>query len=228
MSSTNTSSASIMSATSSKKSTTKTAAAAPVAVAVAAPAPAAKAAKAEKSKAAKAEAAPAPVAAPAPAAEAVEAEGATDGSVLLKNIEELSEQLSGLKATLQTALLGLKTLEKQAARVVKKADRRGRRKAEAVEGAPKKPCIFTTPVKISEELCSFLALPKASEVSRSAVTKAVMAYARSHNLMEKQTIKADAPLRKLLSLKDSDPQLTILNLQTYLSRHYVKAVPVAK
>ena len=216
-----------MSATSSKKSATKTAA--PVAVAVAVPAPVAKAAKAPK--AAKAEAAPAaaaPAAAVAAEPVAAEAEGATDGSVLLKNIEELSEQLSGLKATLQTALLGLKTLEKQAARVVKKADRRGRRKAEAVEGAPKKPCIFTTPVKISEELCSFLALPKASEVSRSAVTKAVMAYARSHNLMEKQTIKADAPLRKLLSLKDSDPQLTILNLQTYLSRHYVKAVPVAK
>jgi len=219
MSSTNTSSASIMSA--SKKSATKTAA--PV-VAVVAVAPAAE--KKTKTKAPKAEAAP--VAAPAEQAEPVEAEGATDGSVLLKNIEELSEQLSGLKATLQTALLGLKTLEKQAARVVKKADRRGRRKAEAVEGAPKKPCIFTTPVKISEELCSFLALSKGTEVSRSAVTKAVMAYARSHNLMEKQTIKADAPLRKLLSLKDSDPQLTILNLQTYLSRHYVKAVPVAK
>jgi chromatin remodeling complex protein RSC6 len=205
----------------SKKSATKTAA--PV-VAVVAVAPAAE--KKTKTKAPKAEAAP--VAAPAEQAEPVEAEGATDGSVLLKNIEELSEQLSGLKATLQTALLGLKTLEKQAARVVKKADRRGRRKAEAVEGAPKKPCIFTTPVKISEELCSFLALSKGTEVSRSAVTKAVMAYARSHNLMEKQTIKADAPLRKLLSLKDSDPQLTILNLQTYLSRHYVKAVPVAK
>jgi hypothetical protein len=227
MSSTNTSSASIMSATSSKKSATKTAA--PVAVAAPTPAPAAKAEKAKAPKAAKAEAAPA--AAPAAVAAepvAAEAEGATDGSVLLKNIEELSEQLSGLKATLQTALLGLKTLEKQAARVVKKADRRGRRKAEAVEGAPKKPCIFTQPVKISEELCSFLALSKGTEVSRSAVTKAVMAYARSHSLMDKQTIKADAPLRKLLSLKDSDPQLTILNLQTYLSRHYVKAVPVAK
>jgi chromatin remodeling complex protein RSC6 len=190
---------------------------------VAAPA---KVEKTKAPKAAKAEAAPAPAA--AVAEPVAEAEGATDGSVLLKSIDELSEQLSGLKATLQTALLGLKTLEKQAARVVKKADRRGRRKAEAVEGAPKKPCIFTQPVKISEELCSFLALPKASEVSRSAVTKAVMAYARNHNLMEKQTIKADAPLRKLLSLKDSDPQLTILNLQTYLSRHYVKAVPVAK
>jgi predicted component of type VI protein secretion system len=226
MSSTNTSSASIMSATSSKKSATKTAAPAAVAVPVPTPAPAAKAAKAPK--AVKAEAAPAPAAAVAAEPVAAEAEGATDGSVLLKNIEELSEQLSGLKATLQTALLGLKTLEKQAARVVKKADRRGRRKAEAVEGAPKKPCIFTQPVKISEELCSFLALSKGTEVSRSAVTKAVMAYARSHSLMDKQTIKADAPLRKLLSLKDSDPQLTILNLQTYLSRHYVKAVPVAK
>jgi chromatin remodeling complex protein RSC6 len=215
-----------MSATSSKKSATKTAAPAAVAVPVPTPAPAAKAAKAPK--AVKAEAAPAPAAAVAAEPVAAEAEGATDGSVLLKNIEELSEQLSGLKATLQTALLGLKTLEKQAARVVKKADRRGRRKAEAVEGAPKKPCIFTQPVKISEELCSFLALSKGTEVSRSAVTKAVMAYARSHSLMDKQTIKADAPLRKLLSLKDSDPQLTILNLQTYLSRHYVKAVPVAK
>ena len=209
---------------STSKKTAKTAASAPVA-AVVAPV----AAVAEKKAPKAAAKAKAPEVVPVAAEPvAVAEEGATDGSVLLKNIEELSEQLSGLKATLQMALLGLKTLEKQAARVVKKADRRGRRKAEAVEGAPKKPCIFTTPVKISEELCSFLALPKSTEVSRSAVTKAVMAYARSHNLMEKQTIKADAPLRKLLSLKDSDPQLTILNLQTYLSRHYVKAVPVAK
>jgi hypothetical protein len=223
MSSNNTSSASIMSAT---KKTTKTVTASVSAPAPAPALPAEKPVKAPKAKAEKVEVVPAVV--PATVEPVVEAESASDGSVLLKGIEELTEQLTALKATLQTALVGLKTLEKQATRVVKKADRRGRRKAEAVEGAPKKPCIFTTPVKISEELCSFLALPKASEVSRSAVTKAVMAYARSHNLMEKQTIKADAPLRKLLSLKETDPQLTILNLQTYLSRHYVKAVPVAK
>jgi len=214
-----------MSAT--KKTTKTVTASASVSAPAPAPAlPAEKPVKAPKAKAEKVEVVPAVV--PATVEPVVEAESASDGSVLLKGIEELTEQLTALKATLQTALVGLKTLEKQATRVVKKADRRGRRKAEAVEGAPKKPCIFTTPVKISEELCSFLALPKASEVSRSAVTKAVMAYARSHNLMEKQTIKADAPLRKLLSLKETDPQLTILNLQTYLSRHYVKAVPVAK
>jgi len=226
MSSNTSSSASIMSASkSASKSATKTAT---VAAVVEATAPAA--AKAPKApKAPKAKAAEAPVAAAAAAAEpaAEPTESASEGSVLLKSVEALQEQLNGLKATLQLALTGLKTLGAQAGRLVKKAERRGRRKTPAVEGEVKKPCFFTVPSKISDELCAFLAKPKGSEMSRSDVTKAVMSYAKSHSLMEKQTIKADAPLRKLLTLKEND-NLTILNLQTYLSRHYVKAVPVAK
>ena len=223
MSSNSSSDKNIMSATKSKaapKSATKT----PEPV-VAAPV------VAEKKTAKKAEKAPAPAPAPAPVAPAApvaaETEAPADSAVLLKGFEELHEQLSGMKAALQTSLAALKTLEKQAARLAKKADRRGRRKAEATEGGEPKPCIFTKPVKVSAELCSFLALPKDSEVSRSAVTKAVMAYARAHNLMDKQTIKADAPLRKLLTLTENDT-LTILNLQKFLRRHYVKpAVPLA-
>jgi len=217
--------------TSASKKTAKTAAPVAVAVAVTATAPVAVAepkAKAPKAKAAKAEAVPVTEAVAATTEAAAEpAEAASEGSVLLKSVEALQEQLNGLKATLQVALTGLKTLGAQAGRLVKKAERRGRRKAPAVEGEVKKPCFFTVPAKISDEMCAFLAKPKGSEMSRSDVTKAVMSYAKSHNLMEKQTIKADAPLRKLLTLKETDP-LTILNLQTYLSRHYVKAVPVAK
>jgi hypothetical protein len=52
-----------------------------------------------------------------------------------------------------------------------------------------------------------------------------MAYARANNLMDKQTIKADAALRKLLTLNEGD-SLTILNLQKFLRRHYIKAAPV--
>jgi chromatin remodeling complex protein RSC6 len=217
-----------MSTSTSASKTTKSAAkAAPVAVAVAAVAVAAEPKTKTKAKAKETEAAP--VAAPAAPVEvaAEPTETASEGSVLLKSVEALQEQLNGLKATLQVALTGLKTLGAQAGRLVKKAERRGRRKAPAVEGEAKKPCFFTVPSKISDELCAFLAKPKGSEMSRSDVTKAVMSYAKSHNLMEKQTIKADAPLRKLLTLKEGD-NLTILNLQTYLSRHYVKAVPVAK
>ena len=215
---------------SSAKKSTKSAAASPAPVAVvAAVAPAAAAPKAKKEKKVAEPAASVAVAAVATeeVAAAPAAEEVTDGSMLLSNIEALYEQLSGLKTVVQNALVGLKTLEKQAGRVVKKADRRGRRKAPAAEGDPKKPFIFTTPMKVSDELCAFLALGKGAEVSRSSVTKSVMAYARAHNLMDKQAIKADAPLRKLLVI-DESVKLTILNLQTYLSRHYVKPVPVAK
>jgi len=213
-----------MSAAKTTKTTSKTVKAAevaPVAVAVAAPAP-----KATKT-AAKAAPAPEPVAVPvvvvAPSP-AVEEEDVS--SSLLKTVAELHEQLTALKSAVSTAAATLKVVEKQAARVIKKADRRRKRKAEAVEGAEPKPCIFTKPVKISTELCAFLGKPKDTEVSRSAVTKGVMEYARNHNLMEKQTIKADAPLRKLLTLNEGD-LLTILNLQKFLRRHYVKPAPVA-
>jgi chromatin remodeling complex protein RSC6 len=225
------------SAVSAKTTTTKTTKAAkavatvPVPVEVAAPAvPATKAAKAPKAAKTVVEA-PVVAAAAVPATPTVAATPSDSvveedvGASLQKSITELHEQLSALKTAASAAAAALKVIEKQAARVVKKADRRRKRKADAVAGAEPKPCIFTKPVKISDELCSFLAQPKNTEVSRSAVTKGVMAYARTHNLMDKQTIKADAALRKLLTLNEGD-SLTILNLQKFLRRHYIKA-PVA-
>jgi len=229
--------------TAAKSSTKKTSKVAePVAVAVA-PAPVAAPAKETKTKAktSKAEAptvvaavvpavVPAAAAAAAAAASTVAAaETPVEEDVsasLQKSIADLHEQFAALKASFSTAAATLKTIEKQAARVIKKADRRKKRKAEAVEGATPKPCIFTQPVKVSAELCSFLGKPAGTEISRSAVTKAVMAYAHAHTLMDKQQIKADATLRKLLTVTEAD-NLTILNLQKYLNRHYVKATPAA-
>jgi chromatin remodeling complex protein RSC6 len=223
------------SAVSAKTTTTKTTKAAkavatvpaPVEVAAAA-VPATKAAKAPKAAKTVVDAPVVVAAVAAPATPTVAATPTDEedvGASLQKSITELHEQLSALKTAASAAAAALKVIEKQAARVVKKADRRRKRKADAVAGAEPKPCIFTKPVKISDELCSFLAQPKNTEVSRSAVTKGVMAYARTHNLMDKQTIKADAALRKLLTLNEGD-SLTILNLQKFLRRHYIKA-PVA-
>jgi chromatin remodeling complex protein RSC6 len=205
--------------TSKKSAKTETAAPAVAAPAAATPAPKAKKVKEEKVVAPVA-AAPTPVAAPAPEA-AVAAEEDV-GAALQKAITELHEQLSSLKAAASTAAAALKSIEKQAARVVKKAERK--RKRTSNKATSSADCVFTRPVKITDELCSFLGKPKGTEISRSAVTKGVMAYARSHNLMDKQTIKADAALRKLLTLTEADT-LTILNLQKYLSRHYVKDAP---
>ena len=223
-----------MSSTKTTKKSTKVAdAAVPVVASAAAPAPAPAAAKASK-KSAKAEAAaavavpvvavPAVVEAVAAAAPAVEEDLAAS---LQKSIATLQEQLNTLKSATHAAATALKAIEKQSGRLAKRAEgRRRKRSSPKVEGAEPKPCIFTKPVKITDELCSFLGKPKGTEISRSAVTKGVMAYAKAHSLMDKQTIKADAALRKLLTLNEGD-NLTILNLQKYLGRHYVKATPVA-
>lgn len=199
---------------------TKTVKATPVVAAPVVAAPVVAATEVKTKKAAKAAAEPVVVVAPSPEASLASPSEEEDVSVsLLKTVSDLQEQFSSLKSALSTAANALKTLEKQAGRVVKKADRKKKRKV--VEGAEPKPCIFTKPVKISPELCSFLGKPKDTEVSRSAVTKGVMAYAKAHNLMDKQTIKADAAMRKLLTLTEADT-LTILNLQKFLRRHYVK------
>jgi len=200
-----------------------------VAAVVAAPAAPA-AAKASK----KAAAAAAPVAAPVVAAPVVAttevapvAAADEDIAVTLAHaVTRQQELVAAAKANAVEQAANLKTIEKLSARLAKKAERRGRKKTAAVEGAPAKDCIFTKPVRISDELGAFLGKPKNTEVSRSEVTKGIMAYAKAHNLMNKQTINADASLRKLLTLAEGD-KLTILNLQKFLRRHYIKATPVA-
>lgn len=234
-----TSAASSSKTTKTTKATKATEATATLAPVVAAPAAAVAApvvAKASK-KAAAAVAAPV-VATPAPvvAAPIVAAEPASPSAVtveedvsvsLQKSITELQEQFAGLKSAVTAAFTTLKSIEKQAARVIKKAERRrNKSKTAPVEGAEPKACIFTKPVHVSEQMCDFLGKAKGTEVSRASVTRAIVAYAKTHNLMKKQQITTDATLRKLLALNESD-SLTILNLQTYLSKHYPKAAAAA-
>jgi len=216
--------------------------AAPAAV-VAAPAPVAAAA----SKPAKKAAAQAAVAASVPAASvpaatatatataATAAPATADvaavseddvGAQLTAQINTLHEQLAAQKAAFAATAAGLKVIEKLAARLIKKAGRKGKGKSKAVDGAPAKPCVFTEPTTVSAELGAFLGLAKGSLISRSNVTSGIVNYAKSHNLMNKQAINTDAALRKLLGVTETDV-LTILNLQKFLSKHYVKAAPVA-
>ena len=229
------------SATASAKTTKVTAkkaaveAPAPV-VAPAVAAPVVKAAKkAEKAVAAPVAAAPvvATTAAPAPAPTAAAA--VTDvaavseddvGAQLTAQINTLHEQLAAQKAAFAATAAGLKVIEKLAARLIKKAGRKGKGKSKAVDGAPAKPCVFTEPTTVSAELGAFLGLAKGALISRSNVTSGIVNYAKSHSLMNKQAINTDAALRKLLGVTETD-NLTILNLQKFLSKHYVKAAPVA-
>jgi hypothetical protein len=84
------------------------------------------------------------------------------------------------------------------------------------------PSLFHTPTLVSDMLAIFLGEDKGCMLTPSDVTTRICNYAQEYNLMKDMvTINADAPLRELLGLKESD-QIRILNLQRYLTPHYKK------
>lgn len=218
-----------------KKAVKKTEeAAAPVAAApvAATPAPAAAPKASKKAAAPATTAAPVaatpvaatPAAVTAPAVEA--AEGAT--ASVQDDVRSMLTQANTVRETVGSLVAELKRLEKRVARLQKDADKRKRRGkkvlAEGEVAPPRKLSIFELPTPLSNELCSFLGRPTGSKESRSNVTKAITTYVKEKNLKDKHTIKPDTKLKALLGVADADV-LTYFNLQRYLNRHYVKAVP---
>jgi chromatin remodeling complex protein RSC6 len=201
--------------------TTKTAApkkeeVAPVAAA------AAPSGRASKASAASATPVAAPVAVPAPAAASAPAE---DEVSLVTEFNTTVAKVNELRNQLGLVLGDLKKMEKRLSRELKRAGRRRRTRAPALDEAgnplPKKPSVFTKPQTITDDLCVFLGKPKGTQVSRSDVTRGIMDYVKKHSLNNKQDINPDAALRKLLKVTESE-KVTILNLQRYLKNHYVK------
>ena len=222
------------SATKATKVVSKKAAAAPAAAPAPVAAPVASGvatAPATKAAAKKTAAPAAAVVAPVVAAPVVAAPVDTTEAPVVSvqdDVKSMLTQANTVRETVGALVAELKRLEKRVARLQKEADKRRRRSKKPVEGEevkPRKPSIFEIPTPLSNELCSFLARPNGSLESRSNVTKAVTAYVKTHDLKDKHTIKPDAKLKSLLSVKD-DEVLTYFNLQKYLNRHYLKA-PVA-
>ena len=213
MSSSSSSASGIMNASASTKSAApktvaKKAAAAPAAAAVVV-APVVEAPK----KAAKAKAAPA-------------AAGPT--TTLDEDLKAVTGNLNTLRETVSAMLGQVKKLEKRVHRELKDARKRKRRAppAEGADAKPRVPSIFERPTKVTDELCKFLGKPNGTLMSRSEVTKGVNNYVKEKNLKNKHDIKPDASLKTLLAIGEGEP-LTYFNLQRYLNRHYIKAVPVA-
>ena len=211
-----------------KKETAAPAAAAAAPVVVAAPV-AEPAAKKPASKKAAAPAAAAPVVVSStPVEAAAVAAPAGPTTTLDEDLKAVTANLTTLRETAAAMLAQVKKLEKRVHREIKDARKRKRRAppAEGADAKPRQPSIFERPTKVTDELCLFLGKPKDTLMSRSEVTKAVNNYVKEKGLKNKHDIKPDAALKKLLAIGEGEP-LTYFNLQRYLNRHYVKAVPVA-
>lgn len=86
---------------------------------------------------------------------------------------------------------------------------------------------FNRDVEVDADLRAFLGLADEELISRSQVTKRINAYVKDNNLKHPENgrvIIMDDKLRALLNPPE-DVQVTFLNLQKYLSPHYVKKTP---
>ncbi len=133
--------------------------------------------------------------------------------------QNLFAQLGVLRSQLTSVTSQVRTLAKRADREVKAAQKAGKKKRRSGNKAPSG---FVKPAKISDELATFLKVPKGSEMARTKVTKEINAYVHAHKLQDPnngRVILADKKLRELLRLKKNE-ELTYFNLQKYMKHHF--------
>lgn len=203
-------------------------AAVPAPVAAAAPVveKAAKKSKPAVAPSASASTSAAPVAA-APVVSAVaEAAVVVEAKTVEQEIAALVVSHQKIRDEAVTNIKTLQRLQKRVAKEVKEAGRRRRRsKKEGEDGVPKekRPTIFTTPVTLKSELCTFLGKTQGSQMTPADVTRAFSAYVDSHKLKDAEkghTIHPDVAMRKVLGVKEGET-LTYRNIQSYLYKLYV-------
>ena len=175
-----------------------------------------------------------PVVAPVAAAPAVESKvdetkSLSSDAILTAfdaKIQQVSSILSSLKndskALRKEILSNKKAFEKLEKKSAKK------KRAAPVEGEEVKPrnSGFMRPVKISDELASFLGKSVGTVMGRQDANDEIRQYVSLHNLKETEkgkgrNINPDAKLSSLLKLPAGE-QLTYFNLQKYMKPHFIR------
>ena len=141
-------------------------------------------------------------------------------------IQQVSSILSSLKndskALRKEILSNKKAFEKLEKKSAKK------KRAAPVDGEEAKPrnSGFMRPVKISDELASFLGKATGTVMGRQDANDEIRQYVSLHNLKETEkgkgrNINPDAKLSSLLKLPAGE-QLTYFNLQKYMKPHFIR------
>jgi len=179
---------------------------------------------------------PAPAPAPslavatAPATESkVDESKSLSSDAILTAVDAKIQQVSSILASLKN---DSKALRKQIAQDKKVADKLAKKSAKkkrvVAEGEEAKPrnSGFMRPVKISDELASFLGKAAGTVMGRQDANDEIRQYVALHNLKETEkgkgrNINPDAKLSSLLKLPSGE-QLTYFNLQKYMKPHFIR------
>jgi len=147
---------------------------------------------------------------------------ATEAQVeLFTQFENLVSQLGVMKNQITSIQQNIKQLEKSVKKQMKGL------KKEVVKSKAKgnrAPSGFAKPSKVTKELCEFMNKSEGTEIARTEVTRALVAYIKE-NKLENETnskiISPDTKLKVLLGVEDGQ-ELNYFNIQKYMNKHFVK------
>jgi len=139
--------------------------------------------------------------------------------------EQLVTQLNQMKSQITVMQQNIKQLEKGVKKQMK-----GLKKeiTKSKNKGNRQPSGFAKPGKVTKELCEFMNKAEGSEIARTEVTRALVAYIKENkleNTINSKIISPDEKLKDLLGLNDSQ-ELTYFNIQKYMNKHFVKSKEV--
>jgi chromatin remodeling complex protein RSC6 len=141
---------------------------------------------------------------------------------IFDQFNNIIDSLSGFKLQINGIQTQLKLLEKNVKKQMKTL------KKDIVKNKNKgnrKPSGFAKPSKVTKELCEFMNKNEGTEIARTEVTKALVAYIKQNKLENEKNSKIITPdqkLKFLLGIEDGE-ELTYFNIQKYMNKHFVKA-----
>ena len=140
---------------------------------------------------------------------------------VFEQFNQLVTQLNSMKAHVSMIQQNVKQLEKSIKKQMKglkKEVTKNKNKGNRL------PSGFAKPSKVTKELCEFMNKSEGTEIARTEVTRALVAYIKENKLENTENSKIISPddkLKILLGLNDSQ-ELTYFNIQKYMNKHFVK------
>ena len=146
---------------------------------------------------------------------------------LVSQLNSMTELISSLALTSKALTVEMKALTKDVNKL-RASKGKGKKEKKPVDpDAPKRVNALEKPVKISDELSTFLGFTVGEMVSRQQVTQAINKYVKDHKLQDPNNgryilLESEDGLKLKALLRDPDQPLTFFNIQRYLKPHYLK------
>jgi chromatin remodeling complex protein RSC6 len=137
---------------------------------------------------------------------------------LVTQLNQMKTQITGIQQNIKNLDKSVKKQMKGLKKEVTKTKNKGNRQ----------PSGFAKPSKVTKELCEFMNKVEGSEIARTEVTRALVAYIKENkleNTTNSKIILPDNKLKVLLGI-DNHQELTYFNIQKYMNKHFVKNAEV--